>query len=166
MAKLIRQNLEAKLAALGGAEWDSMSEDSDHSDHSDGDTHDALAPPPLPLRAQRKGKKKGKGATGSVVPVGPAGQPSGVVYIGHIPHGFYEEAMNGFFKQFGDVVRVRVSRSKRSGRCKVSGERSGGGGMVEPAVVLRGRLRRPSCLKSAWFDILCRYVFVVYWVCC
>lgn len=136
MAKLIRQNLEAKLAALGGAEWDSMSEDSDHSDV---ETHDALAPPPLPLRAQKNGKKKGKGATGSVVPVGPAGQPSGVVYIGHIPHGFYEEAMNGFFKQFGDVVRVRVSRSKLSGRCKVGGERRWGGwGMVEPAAVLRG----------------------------
>lgn len=117
MAKLIRQNLEAKLAALDGAEWDSMSEDS--NDSSDEEEHDTLAPPPLPLHAQKKGKRKGKAATGYVVPVGPAGEPSGVVYIGHIPHGFYEEAMNGFFKQFGDVVRVRLSRSKRSGRCKV-----------------------------------------------
>lgn len=119
MAKVVRKGLEAKLAALNGAEWDSMSEDSQSGDEADGQHDGELKPPPLPVHAQKKGKRKGKGTGASVVPVGPAGQPSGVVYIGHIPHGFYEEAMNGFFKQFGDVVRVRISRSKRSGRCKV-----------------------------------------------
>jgi hypothetical protein len=29
---------------------------------------------------------------------------SSVVYLGHIPHGFYEEQMKGYFSQFGDVV--------------------------------------------------------------
>lgn len=117
MAKVIRKDLEQKLAALEGAEWDSMSE----SDLSGGEASDAdeLQPPPLPRHAkEKKVGRKGKGGA-SVVPVGPAGEPSGVVYIGHIPHGFYEEAMNGFFKQFGDVIRVRISRSKKSGRCKV-----------------------------------------------
>lgn len=129
MAKVIRKELEQKLAALNGAEWDSMSEsDASGGDVSDGD--DQLQPPPLPLHAKHKKSKRkgGKAATGvggaSVVPVGPAGEPSGVVYIGHIPHGFYEEAMNGFFKQFGDVVRVRISRSKKSGRCKVRDNRT------------------------------------------
>lgn len=37
----------------------------------------------------------------------------GIVYIGHIPHGFYEEQMKDYFKQFGKVIRVRVARSKR-----------------------------------------------------
>jgi RNA recognition motif-containing protein len=37
----------------------------------------------------------------------------GIVYIGHIPHGFYEEQMNEYFQQFGTVTRVRVSRSKK-----------------------------------------------------
>lgn len=37
----------------------------------------------------------------------------GIVYIGHIPHGFYEEQMKNYFKQFGKVTRVRVARSKR-----------------------------------------------------
>lgn len=116
MAKVIRKELEQKLAALDGAEWDSMSEsDLSGEEASHGEE---LKPPPLPLRAQEKRSKR-KGKKASVVPVGPAGEPSGVVYIGHIPHGFYEEAMNGFFKQFGDVIRVRVSRSKKSGRCKV-----------------------------------------------
>lgn len=124
MAKVIRKELEQKLAALDGEEWDSMSEsdlsgaeEEENEVASDGEE---LKPPPLPLHAQQKKKgkrKKGKGV--EVVPVGPAGEPSGVVRIGHIPHGFYEEAMNGFFKQFGDVIRVRISRSKKSGRCKV-----------------------------------------------
>lgn len=120
MAKVIRRELEQKLAALDGAEWDSMSE-SDLSGDDINETSDGeeLKPPPLPLHAQKKKRSlKGKGKA-SVIPVGPAGEPSGVVRIGHIPHGFYEEAMNGFFKQFGDVIRVRISRSKKSGRCKV-----------------------------------------------
>ncbi len=41
-----------------------------------------------------------------------------VVYVGHIPHGFYEEAMKGFFRQFGGLKRCRLSRSKRSARSK------------------------------------------------
>lgn len=120
MAKVIRKELEAKLAALGGEEWDSMSEGSVSDDEGGAQLEGELKPPPLPLRAQKKkkGAKKGKAAGASVVPVGPAGEPSGVVYVGHIPHGFYEEAMNGFFKQFGDVIRVRISRSKKSARCK------------------------------------------------
>ena len=37
----------------------------------------------------------------------------GVVYVGHIPHGFYEDEMRGFFSQFGTVNRLRLSRSKK-----------------------------------------------------
>ncbi|XP_012538253.1 MKI67 FHA domain-interacting nucleolar phosphoprotein [Monomorium pharaonis] len=40
----------------------------------------------------------------------------GIVYVGHIPHGFYEEQMKDYFKQFGHVIRVRVARSKRTGK--------------------------------------------------
>lgn len=38
--------------------------------------------------------------------------PRGIVYLGHIPHGFYEEEMTDYFKQFGKITRVRVVRSK------------------------------------------------------
>ncbi|KAG6879691.1 hypothetical protein C0992_012989, partial [Termitomyces sp. T32_za158] len=37
----------------------------------------------------------------------------GVVYIGRVPHGFYEDQMRGYFSQFGDVTRVRLSRNKK-----------------------------------------------------
>lgn len=40
----------------------------------------------------------------------------GVMYIGHIPHGFYEKQIAAFFSQFGRVLRVRVSRSWRTGK--------------------------------------------------
>ncbi|BFZ57863.1 nucleolar protein [Savitreella phatthalungensis] len=47
-----------------------------------------------------------------------ASSQPGVVYIGRVPHGFYEDEMRGYFAQFGEVLRVRVSRSKKSGRSK------------------------------------------------
>ncbi|XP_076750626.1 MKI67 FHA domain-interacting nucleolar phosphoprotein-like [Xylocopa sonorina] len=40
----------------------------------------------------------------------------GIVYVGHIPHGFYEEQMTEYFKQFGRVTNVRLVRSKNSGK--------------------------------------------------
>jgi nucleolar protein 15 len=38
---------------------------------------------------------------------------SSVVYLGHIPWGFFEEQIKGFFSQFGDIVRLKLSRSKK-----------------------------------------------------
>ena len=35
--------------------------------------------------------------------------------LSHLPHGFYEEALLGYFSQFGELTRVRLSRSKRTG---------------------------------------------------
>ena len=37
----------------------------------------------------------------------------GLVYIGHIPYGFFEDEMKEYFEQFGKVTRVRVARSKK-----------------------------------------------------
>jgi len=39
-----------------------------------------------------------------------------VIYISHIPHGFYEKAMRAFFGQFGSVTNLRLGRSKKTGR--------------------------------------------------
>ncbi|PSS33734.1 MKI67 FHA domain-interacting nucleolar phosphoprotein [Actinidia chinensis var. chinensis] len=41
-----------------------------------------------------------------------------VLYIGRIPHGFYENEMEGFFKQFGTIKRLRVARNKKTGKSK------------------------------------------------
>ncbi|KAJ2056937.1 nucleolar protein [Coemansia sp. S146] len=45
------------------------------------------------------------------------GKP-GVVYIGRIPHGFYEGQMMGYFKQFGTIKRLRLSRNPKTGRSR------------------------------------------------
>lgn len=42
----------------------------------------------------------------------------GVMYVGHLPYGFYEEEMHAFFSQFGTVTRVRVSRNKKTKKPK------------------------------------------------
>ncbi|KAJ1859665.1 nucleolar protein [Coemansia sp. RSA 1722] len=42
-------------------------------------------------------------------------QGPGVVYVGRIPHGFYEAEMTGYFSQFGDIVNLRLSRNPKTG---------------------------------------------------
>ncbi|GFT97750.1 MKI67 FHA domain-interacting nucleolar phosphoprotein-like [Nephila pilipes] len=42
----------------------------------------------------------------------------GVVYVGHIPHGFYEEEIKQYFSQFGKILRMRVARSQKTGNPK------------------------------------------------
>jgi hypothetical protein len=37
----------------------------------------------------------------------------GVVYLSHIPEGFYEEEMYSYFSQFGRVTLVNVVKSKK-----------------------------------------------------
>ncbi|KAF9926288.1 MKI67 FHA domain-interacting nucleolar phosphoprotein [Mortierella alpina] len=55
--------------------------------------------------------------------LGSIGQPkdksaTGVVYLGRIPHGFYEDQMQAYFSQFGKVLRLRLSRNKKTGKSK------------------------------------------------
>lgn len=45
-------------------------------------------------------------------------QDRGVIYMGRLPHGFYEDQLKGYLSQFGDVTRLRISRNKKTGRSK------------------------------------------------
>jgi hypothetical protein len=57
-----------------------------------------------PKKEKKKGKKDKaaqKASTGAVI------------YLGHIPYGFFEEQMQGYFSQFGTVTRLRLSRSPK-----------------------------------------------------
>ena len=40
----------------------------------------------------------------------------GVLYLGRIPHGFYETEMKSYFSQFGDVEKIRLARNKKVSR--------------------------------------------------
>ncbi|KAI1797402.1 hypothetical protein LXA43DRAFT_984257 [Ganoderma leucocontextum] len=42
----------------------------------------------------------------------------GVLYLGRIPHGFYEDQMKAYFSQFGNVTRIRLSRNQKTGKPK------------------------------------------------
>jgi len=53
------------------------------------------------------------------VPKVPAFAPKksrGIVYISHVPHGFFENQMKEFFSQFGTVTNIRLARSRKTGR--------------------------------------------------
>lgn len=36
------------------------------------------------------------------------------MYIKHLPHGFYEEELRGYFSQFGAITRLRLARSPKT----------------------------------------------------
>ncbi|WOO86210.1 putative RNA-binding protein [Vanrija pseudolonga] len=40
---------------------------------------------------------------------------TGTIFLGRIPHGFYEEQMKDYFSQFGDVTRLRLARNPKTG---------------------------------------------------
>ncbi|KAJ9661861.1 nucleolar protein [Coniosporium apollinis] len=46
------------------------------------------------------------------------GDGPGVIYVGRIPHGFYEHQMRSYFSQFGEVTKLRLSRNKKTGRSR------------------------------------------------
>ncbi|KAL3731945.1 hypothetical protein ACJRO7_028756 [Eucalyptus globulus] len=55
-----------------------------------------------------------EGGPGHKLPVEkPSKSASTVLYIGRIPHGFYEKEIEGYFSQFGTIKRLRIARNKR-----------------------------------------------------
>ncbi|KAJ6107987.1 hypothetical protein N7523_009310 [Penicillium sp. IBT 18751x] len=60
-------------------------------------------------KAQKKIAKQQKGD---------APEEPGTVYVGRIPHGFYEHQMRAYFSQFGEITRLRLSRNRLTGRSK------------------------------------------------
>ena len=81
--------------------------DSDSSDKEDKD-YDGKTP-----EVPKKGRKLLKALEDKSLD-----NETGVVYLGRIPHGFYEDEMRGYLGQYGDITRLRVSRNKRTGASK------------------------------------------------
>lgn len=84
--------------------------DSDNDDTAEDKNFDATRVAPIPQF--KKTSKKLRKAEQSK-----SGKP-GVVYVGRIPHGFYEAQMREYFTQFGTISRLRVSRNKKTGASK------------------------------------------------
>lgn len=47
-----------------------------------------------------------------------SGADRGVVYVGRIPHGLYEDQLRQYLSQFGTITRIRISRNKTTGASK------------------------------------------------
>ncbi|PVH84382.1 hypothetical protein DL98DRAFT_512286 [Cadophora sp. DSE1049] len=69
----------------------------------------------VPVRRQLSKKEEKKLAK---IKESEASDKPGVVYIGRIPHGFYENEMRAYFGQFGKILQLRMSRNKKTGAGK------------------------------------------------
>lgn len=123
------KKVAAQLKKLQGDEWDSDS-DSEAAETFESQRnfvaleHAAAAPTAGESAKQpkkRAGSKQQTTATSAAAATTTSSshaKASNVIYLGRIPHGFYEKQMMGFFKQFGVVKRLRLSRNKRTGNSK------------------------------------------------
>jgi len=86
----------------------------------------ALLPVATKAKEKIEAKKAAKAKAGPKAPqqkkeeskVEEVDESRGVVYLGHIPYGFFETQMRPFFEQFGTVTRLRLARNKKTGNSK------------------------------------------------
>ncbi|KAL9097178.1 MAG: hypothetical protein Q9165_000605 [Trypethelium subeluteriae] len=104
---------EDQTAALL-AGFESSDEENDNETHGvDGPEPEGLSIEDIPkIPDNGKAQKQEKDAPGTTK------DGAGVIYIGRIPHGFYEPQMRAYFSQFGKIKRLRLSRNKKTGRSK------------------------------------------------
>jgi nucleolar protein 15 len=76
----------------------------------------ALTLPAVPPKLTNREKKLAKKAAKAAI-VNPPSTP-GTIYLGRIPHGFFESQMHSYFSQFGTITRLRLSRNRRTGKSK------------------------------------------------
>ncbi|MBW0509668.1 hypothetical protein O181_049383 [Austropuccinia psidii MF-1] len=91
-------------------------EEEDENDSSDDDEHEQFTQTSEFQSSALPGVKTKPSSNNK--PNQKSSEETGVVYLGRIPHGFHEEEMKSYFGQFGDVVRLRMSRSRRTGKSK------------------------------------------------
>jgi nucleolar protein 15 len=84
---------------------------------SDSEVGAPLALPPVPKKTNREKKLAKKAAKAAAASV-PVPSVPGTIYLGHIPHGFFEKQMHSYFSQFGTITRLRLSRNRRTGKSK------------------------------------------------
>lgn len=119
------KKVAAQLKKLQGDEWDSDSDSEQAPAFDSKQDFVTLEALPESKKQKKKAAKKAKqiglpDVSGDVSTGGNSSstKQSNVIYLGRIPHGFYEKQMMGFFKQFGVVKRLRLSRNKRTGNSK------------------------------------------------
>ncbi|CAD6505145.1 BgTH12-00640, partial [Blumeria graminis f. sp. triticale] len=87
------------------------------SDEEEGESLDDSKIPHLTIPTRKEVSKVQEKILNDIAKSGAHEKP-GVVYVGRIPHGFYENEMRGYFKQFGTISKLRLSRNKKTGASK------------------------------------------------
>lgn len=103
-SKVPKEDIPTEESLLKGLE---SSGDENDPDEDEGFEAGKL-PPPLPQSTFDKINARSD-------PAGEHKSGEGVLYVGRIPHGFYEHQMRAYFGQFGHINRLRLSRNKTSG---------------------------------------------------
>ncbi|KAK0116789.1 hypothetical protein ONS96_012639 [Cadophora gregata f. sp. sojae] len=86
------------------------------SDGDDEEVNDGLPEgTEVPIRKQLSKKEEKRLAK---IRESDASDKPGVIYLGRIPHGFYENEMRAYFGQFGKILQLRMSRNKKTGAGK------------------------------------------------
>ncbi|KAF1960215.1 hypothetical protein CC80DRAFT_438821 [Byssothecium circinans] len=98
------EDLDDQTAALL-AGFESEGDESDVE--KDGEFDEKAVTVPTLSKKQRKALEKAK-----------KDSEPGVVFLGRVPHGFFEPQMKKYFGQFGQVTRLRLSRNKKTGASK------------------------------------------------
>ena len=70
-------------------------------------------PPKSPYFSLENADDDGKRVSKAPFPQGRA-----IVYLSHLPHGFYEKELRDFLGQFGAVTNLKLGRSRRTGGSK------------------------------------------------
>ncbi|KAJ2553844.1 nucleolar protein [Coemansia sp. RSA 1933] len=99
---------EALLAGIQGSSDSEISESEDEQEDSFGKGTDMVD---LDTKEGKKLHERLEKAAKNTEKVG-------VVFVGRIPHGFYEDEMRGYFSQFGDINRLRLSRNPTTGKSR------------------------------------------------
>lgn len=88
--------------------------ESDEDEEIEGD--DYVKGQEIPALSKKAKKKLAKAARNAATQ--DSKDTPGVIYLGRIPHGFYEHEMRQYFSQFGDITRIRLSRNRKTGQSK------------------------------------------------
>lgn len=114
-------NKKSKKAAVVDTVSASSSMDSDDVNGESNDVDEVVV---VPKRKFGKGQKAKANKIATAEAAAKAKKqlvlstPADIIYLGHIPHGFYELEMKKFFNQFGKVKRSKLYRSQKTGNSK------------------------------------------------
>ncbi|CUM65713.1 uncharacterized protein PRCAT00003361001 [Priceomyces carsonii] len=134
-AELVKQSekeadlLQIQLSSSSGDELSSeeesdieglsSEEESQNEDDSEGELNSEIENKTV---AERPSLLSGHSVNKTVKRISPQKESTrhkrAIIYIGRIPHGFYEDEMKKYFTQFGNIINLKLSRNKKTGKSK------------------------------------------------